>query len=448
MRRALHHAGVDEVVEGVEHALAQAAVVVDADRDGDGLEARLVVALEDAGHQVAHRVLAQVGRHVGDADAVVLVALARPQRRVAHRVAARGEDLGALVVHGGGVGDRHHAQRLGRRLAGLDAGEYARHVGVEVRPVADVHALVADRADAVFELGVELQQPVEHRDRLERSLEFGQHDRAVGQRVQVVRVDRQRAVEALDRRHVLQLLAQQRAAVDQRLDVLGIDLERAVVAGQRSVAPAQALQHGGVGEEDRREVRVLVDAALHHRQRALAAEAVHQHHAQRVERDAVVGKVAQVELEHRLGLLQHALALQLDALQQQVAIHRRLLAGRGRGCRPVGLRHRGGDVGGLGDGRGGRDLGGRHAALLEMRSGQAAWSLRQAPGDPGKRPGRGALIGAEAPALERGRLMPLPSVVVFRAHSRCTARPRPSDHNSALDCSVSYSASTYCTRML
>lgn len=33
-------------------------------------------------------------------------------------------------------------------------------------------------------------------------------------------------------------------------------------------------------------------------------------------------------------------------------------------------------------------------------------------------------------------------------YSRWFARPRPSDHSSALDCWVSYSASTYCTRML
>ena len=39
-------------------------------------------------------------------------------------------------------------------------------------------------------------------------------------------------------------------------------------------------------------------------------------------------------------------------------------------------------------------------------------------------------------------------VVAARDYSRCTARPRPSDHSSALDCCVSYSASTYCTRML
>ncbi len=35
-----------------------------------------------------------------------------------------------------------------------------------------------------------------------------------------------------------------------------------------------------------------------------------------------------------------------------------------------------------------------------------------------------------------------------RRYSRCTARPNPRDHSSALDCCVSYSASTYCTRML
>ena len=38
--------------------------------------------------------------------------------------------------------------------------------------------------------------------------------------------------------------------------------------------------------------------------------------------------------------------------------------------------------------------------------------------------------------------------VAAGGYSRCTARPRPSDHSSALDCCVSYSASTYCTRML
>jgi len=62
-----------------------------------------------------------------------------------------------------------------------------------------------------------------------------------------------------------------------------------------------------------------------------------------------------------------------------------------------------------------------------------------------RRNGHGGAHGAA-----RGAPGPLPSVPGRRlpGYSRWFASPRPSDHSSALDCWVSYSASTYCTRML
>jgi hypothetical protein len=73
---------VVEAVEGLQHAGADPAVGRrSTEGDGDGLEARLVVALEnDADHQVPDRVLAQIGRDIGQPDAVVVIELALPHR--------------------------------------------------------------------------------------------------------------------------------------------------------------------------------------------------------------------------------------------------------------------------------------------------------------------------------------------------------------------------------
>ena len=121
-------AHVDEAAKGFLQALAHAVLAVGAERDGDGVEAGAVVALEALGHQVGGGVVVEVGRQVGHTDAVMVVALTRPQRLGVRWVFGRG--VGAGVVQQGlrvtaeghqrkGLGGQRPCPALGHRLLQL-----------------------------------------------------------------------------------------------------------------------------------------------------------------------------------------------------------------------------------------------------------------------------------------------------------------------------------------
>jgi len=294
---------IDKVLECVLHAGSQTALVSRAQGDRHGFKALAVMVLKDAGHQVAHGVLAQVGRYVGDADSIVLVALTPPQRCIPHREALGKCPCAGLVV-GGIVRQSHESQGFAAALACTHLGDDAIAAEVKVSPVTDVQALVAQQALAKVVIGVELQQPLEHRDGFIALLELRQDDGAVAQCGLVIRVDGQGLVESLQRLGVLVCFTQHSAAVDERFDVVRFDGQCLVVCLQGCIAFAQALQHRSIGHPGGGEAGVLL-----HRWRQpvvgfSSGSALHEDHAQRVHRHGVVGFGRQVGPEHgfRLGL--------------------------------------------------------------------------------------------------------------------------------------------------
>src|SRR5687767_9816057 len=69
-----------EALERALQALAHAVLLIP-QRDRIDLEPRLVVLLENARHQARDRMGPKIRRHIADADLVVIVMLAAPQRR-------------------------------------------------------------------------------------------------------------------------------------------------------------------------------------------------------------------------------------------------------------------------------------------------------------------------------------------------------------------------------
>lgn len=98
------------MVERLQHAGAETAVVVHTDGDSDGLEPAVIMALEDAGHQVSDRVFAEVWRHVGDADLLVAIAFASPVAGGSRAVALFRKQAGTLLVVARLVGDGHEPE--------------------------------------------------------------------------------------------------------------------------------------------------------------------------------------------------------------------------------------------------------------------------------------------------------------------------------------------------
>jgi hypothetical protein len=315
----MHRAGVDEVVEGVEHALAQTALVVHAERDRDGLEARLVVALEDAAHQVADRMLAQVGRHIGQADLLVAIAFARPQWRLGGKAVR--EHLRAQLVGRRIVAEGHQRQRLAGVFTRLQAIDDARHRRVEIRPVASMHALIGQQANAPFVLGVDAQQALEDGDGFLRALELGQQDAGIAQRGFVVRLDGQHLLEALQRFDMAVQFTQHHAGVDQGFGVIGVQRQGAVVGGQRIGQQALALQQRALGEPQGGKAIIGAQGVGHQAQRRVLLAALHHDHGQRIRGHAVVGHALQVAAKQRGGLFGPPCPLQRQASHQHRLVH-------------------------------------------------------------------------------------------------------------------------------
>ena len=256
-----HLAGVDEMVERGLHACAQAALVVHPERHGDRLEAGVVVVFEHPGHQVPDRMLTEVGRHIRHADPFVAVAFALPERARAAPGVVCGKDPGRLLVVGSAVGRRHEGQGLAGAFTGAHRVHDACAGGGEVLPVADVHAFVEQQAQSVVVVGVERDQPLEHRDRLLVLPELGQQDAAITQGSGMVGLQGQDLVEALQGFLVPEHAAQQRAAVEQHFDIVGLQGQRSIEAAQRRILVAAGLQHCPVQVEQGCELRVGPGAA-------------------------------------------------------------------------------------------------------------------------------------------------------------------------------------------
>ncbi len=223
--------------------------------------------------------LAQVGRHVGQADLLVAVTLAGPQRLLGHRK-ARGKDLRADLVVLAIIRERHQGQRFAALLASLDARDDLGRVVGKTGPVTGVQALVGQQAVAIVVIGVDGQQALEHGDGFVTSFEFRQDDAAVAHGGFVVGLDGQHTLEALQRFQVALLVAQQHTAVEQHFGVFGVELQRLVVAGHGVGRTAKRLQHVGVSHPQGREVGTRRHAARQQFQRLGMVASLQQDHRQ------------------------------------------------------------------------------------------------------------------------------------------------------------------------
>ena len=175
-------------------AAADLGVASGVERNGRRLEPRFVVLLEQAGGQISDGVLAQVGRKVGDADAIVRIDLAVPDwtRR---RQIGDGE-LGAEQLIGRRRRHGQNRKRMTDRLALAQHGQQVGHVGVEFGPVADTELGIKAMAGGKMrrQFGIQIQGPVIGGKSLGEALELEKDVAAAEPRRRQIRHQRQRPV--------------------------------------------------------------------------------------------------------------------------------------------------------------------------------------------------------------------------------------------------------------
>ena len=146
-------AGVDEAIEGMHDALMQEAAVAGLGGNGNSLESRPVVLLEQSDHQLGGRVLAEIGADIGETNAVVRVALAPPERFAGRIFAGAPRPCAGELVRRA-HGDRQGLERSRRRLAIADIRDKPRPVGLDPHPIAGMHPRMHQIAKDVVEIGL------------------------------------------------------------------------------------------------------------------------------------------------------------------------------------------------------------------------------------------------------------------------------------------------------
>src|SRR5262249_29484013 len=132
-------AGIDEAVERSSEARMHRARRMGREGDCGRLETGAVMALEQPGRQQRHRMVAEIGGQIGDADARMWVMLAAPERpgRCGVSVLHEAPCAAELEPRVGGAGQKMEGQRRG-----LPAGYCRFELGArarEIRPVAGKH---------------------------------------------------------------------------------------------------------------------------------------------------------------------------------------------------------------------------------------------------------------------------------------------------------------------
>jgi len=190
-------ADVDEAVEGPRDPRAHLAFACRPQREAADLEPGPVVDLDQLGDEERNRMILEIGREVGEADLVVTVALAapdRPLRRVLLvRVGSRASQLNRRIGRMGEERERRIAPPAARDVGGDAVGESA-----IVPPIAGLQPGMEHVAACVVALGA-----FEH---------VGEVLRRLGEALQI------------QKRH---------AAIVQGLDDAGLEGERTVIARKR-----------------------------------------------------------------------------------------------------------------------------------------------------------------------------------------------------------------------
>ncbi len=95
-------ADLDKVLAGAFDSAAHARILLRTERYRGHFKARSVVLLEQAGHEICRRVVMQIGREIGNANALVRIGFTAPQRRMGRRILVRDMALGARQLIGRG----------------------------------------------------------------------------------------------------------------------------------------------------------------------------------------------------------------------------------------------------------------------------------------------------------------------------------------------------------
>ena len=172
---------IDEAFERPFEPRAHRAPVVAAIGHGDDFESRPVVPFDHAGDLRRHRVRAEIGREIHDADAIVAIALAAPQRLGRRLEPVGHQDARALRVVLFRLRDRKERERR-HDLAAL--ADTVRHLGDKtllIAPIASCLLRVQQHALAVRVIGPDVQQLPIRGDRFVIALELAQRMRAAVQ---------------------------------------------------------------------------------------------------------------------------------------------------------------------------------------------------------------------------------------------------------------------------
>ena len=230
---------------------------------------RPIMALEQAGGEQRHGMVAEIGGQIGKADACMRIALAAPERRRRIGILVRGEAPGAGELE----------RRIGRARQQVERQRCSRPAGdrrgeppafaLEIRPVADQHLGIQMHAPEIFVPGIERERPRIARPRLVWAPQIELHGAAIGERLGVVGPERDRAVVARERLLEALELVQRDAAIVEGLGQVRAQSERATAALQGFVVALEADQRIGAVVEGFGIVRLKRDRALVARQRVL-----------------------------------------------------------------------------------------------------------------------------------------------------------------------------------
>jgi len=230
-----------EMVECLEQARPDVARIVLAKADAVDLETRPVVALDQLRNHVADRMLAEIRRHIGDAELVVTHRRLRTRRQRA-RLDGRGEILRPRMQH---LRRGRHVQqheRRDRQAVVSDRPFDLAGKALHPFPVAYDKGHLGRAAERSGMIRGGRDRLLEARERLGGTAEGTQDLAALVERVGVARLDLDEPVQARERFGGLVEIAQRGAAVAQRCHVLRRDLEDVRIGGERLAEPALMLR--------------------------------------------------------------------------------------------------------------------------------------------------------------------------------------------------------------
>ena len=132
--------------------------------------------------QIGRRMLAEIGRQIGQLDPVMTVALASPERRDRRNVVGEPGPCAAKADRRRNP-RRRRTRRARATLAGRNPRRKLRHLLLVCGPGATAHPGVQQLSRGVGVPGIDLQQPVEIRNRFRIAAQRQERVAAVAQRI-------------------------------------------------------------------------------------------------------------------------------------------------------------------------------------------------------------------------------------------------------------------------